>query len=62
MILKEGDIFYEGDEMQSPMTGNWHPIPNQWVGFKVSYKNNDTIARYKIKFRRLKSTKEKKDE
>ncbi len=53
-LLKEGDLWQEGDEMQSPITGEWKPIPEQWLGkgWCFSHKDNNTFSRCKMQARR----------
>lgn len=50
--VSEGDTFKSGDEMQSPNTGEWSAVPSQWYGMKVSYSDNNTFSRFKIRVRR----------
>jgi hypothetical protein len=54
ILLQEGDAFKVGDEMLSPMTGEWSPVPDQWVknGFKFSHNDDNTFSRHKIQVRR----------
>jgi hypothetical protein len=50
--LVEGDTFQRGDEMQSPNTGEWSAVPEQWYGMKVSWSDNNTFSRFGVKVRR----------
>jgi hypothetical protein len=52
--LSDGETFSKGDEWQSPGSGVWDPIPEQWYGMKVNHDGNNTISRMNIKFRRPK--------
>ncbi len=51
ILLSEGDVFEEGDEMYSYGTA-WTPIPKQWIGMKLSYRDNNTLSRFMIPIRR----------
>ena len=51
-LLEVGDTFQKGDEMLSPMTSEWSPVPAQWFGMKVSYDDSNTFSRFKIQCRR----------
>lgn len=53
-VLIEKDIINENDEMQSPVTGIWSKVPKSWIGLSVSYNENNTFSRMKVKIRRKK--------
>ena len=52
MILNEGDVMRDGDEWESPHTGQWLLIPPGWFGCKVAYDNSTTFGRFHIRVRR----------
>lgn len=53
-LLKEGEEFQVGDEMNYMLGTGWKPIPETWIGSKFSHKDNNTLSRQKIPVRRKK--------
>lgn len=52
-ILEEGsEMDSSRDEYQSPISGLWSRIPQQWNGCKVVYDDTTTFGRFKIRVRR----------
>ena len=50
--VKVGEKYQIGDEMCSPNTGKWSPIPEQWIENGFAHELVGTIGRMNIKIRR----------